>query len=115
MVEGKSEREAARYFGVHRQTVKKMCQYAMPPGYRRKSAPVSPKLAAFTGIIDAILEADKTVHAKQRLTAPVYWNDCAMSMDLPAAIPSCVIMFIKPRFGKRRCSCRWHICLATLR
>ena len=69
MVEGKSEREVARYFGVHRQTVKKMCQYAVPPGYRRKSAPVSPKLAAFTGIIDAILEADRTVHPKQRHTA----------------------------------------------
>lgn len=69
MVEGKSEREVARYFGVHRQTVKKMCQYAIPPGYRRKSAPVSPKLAAFTGIIDAILESDKTVHSKQRHTA----------------------------------------------
>ena len=69
IVEGKSEREVARYFGVHRQTVRKMCQYAIPPGYRRKSAPASPKLAAFTGIIDAILEADKTVHAKQRHTA----------------------------------------------
>ena len=41
MVEGKSEREVARYFGVHRQTVKKMCQYAIPPGYRRRSAPAS--------------------------------------------------------------------------
>lgn len=69
MVEGKSEREVARYFGVHRQTVKKMCQYAVPPGYRRKSEPVSPKLAPFTGIIDAILEADKQVHVKQRHTA----------------------------------------------
>lgn len=69
MVEGKSEREVARYFGVHRQTVKKMCQYAIPPGYRRKSVPASPKLAVFTGIIDAILEADKTVHSKQRHTA----------------------------------------------
>jgi transposase len=69
MVEGKSEREVARFFGVHRKTVKKMCQYAVPPGYRRKSEPVSPKLAAYTGIIDAILEADKQVHAKQRHTA----------------------------------------------
>ena len=45
MVEGKSEREVARFFGVHRKTVKKMCRYAVPPGYRRKSEPVSPKLA----------------------------------------------------------------------
>ncbi len=28
MVKGRSEREVARYFGVYRQTVKKMCQYA---------------------------------------------------------------------------------------
>ena len=69
MVEGKSEREVARYFGIHRNTVKKMCQYASPPGYRRKSESVSPKLAAFTRIIDAILEADKQVHAKQRHSA----------------------------------------------
>ena len=69
MVEGRSEREVARYFGIHRQTVKKMCQYAAPPGYRRKSEPVSRKLAPFTGIIDSILEADKQVHAKQRHTA----------------------------------------------
>lgn len=69
MVEGKSEHEVARFFGVHRKTVKKMCQYAVPPGYWRKSEPISPKLAPFTGIIDAIWEADKQVHAKQRHTA----------------------------------------------
>ena len=45
MVEGRSEREVARYFGIHRNTVKKICQYASPPGYRRKSESVSPKLA----------------------------------------------------------------------
>jgi len=56
MVDGRSEREVARYFGIHRQTVKKMCQYAAPPGYRRKSELVSRKLAPFTGIIDSILE-----------------------------------------------------------
>jgi len=69
MVEGRSEREVARYFGIHRETVKKMCQYAAPPGYRRKSEPVSRKLAPFTDIIDSILEADKQVHVKQRHTA----------------------------------------------
>ena len=69
MVEGRSEREVARYFGIHRKTVKKMCEYAVPPGYRRKREPVSPKLAGFTGIVDAILEADKQVHVKQRHTA----------------------------------------------
>ena len=69
MVDQMSEREAARLFGIHRKTVKKICQYAAPPGYQRKKEPDSPKLAGFTGIIDAILEADKQVHAKQRHTA----------------------------------------------
>ncbi len=41
---------------------------AVPSGYRRRENPISPKLAGFTGIIDAILEADKQVHVKQRYT-----------------------------------------------
>ena len=69
MVKGKSEREVARFFGVHRQTVKKMCAYSAPPGYRRPKAAVSPKLTPFAPVIDAILKADKQVHAKQRHTA----------------------------------------------
>lgn len=61
MVEGGSEREVSRYFGIHRKIVKKMCQYSVPPGYRRKSEPVSRKLAAFTGVIDAILETGRYI------------------------------------------------------
>jgi transposase len=68
MVEGKSEREVARLFGIHRATVKKMLSYAAPPGYRRAKVAVSPKLAPFVPLIDAILAQDKTVHAKQRHT-----------------------------------------------
>ena len=59
MVEGKSERAVACFFGIHRETVKKMCAYAAPPGYRRPHSPVSPTLAPFVPILDAILEADK--------------------------------------------------------
>ncbi|SDX14926.1 hypothetical protein [Nitrosomonas communis] len=59
MVEGRSERKVTRYFGVHRKTVKKMCQYAVPPGYWRRSEPGYPKLAFSLTFIDAILEADK--------------------------------------------------------
>jgi len=69
MVDKFSEREAARLFGIHRNTVKKMCQYSVPPGYQRKGEAISPKLSPFVGIIDAILEADKLVHVKQRHTA----------------------------------------------
>ena len=37
--DGMSERAAARHFGVSRQSVRKMLQFAVPPGYRR-TAPV---------------------------------------------------------------------------
>ena len=33
MVEGMSIREAAREFGLHRDTVRKMLKYSVPPGY----------------------------------------------------------------------------------
>src|ERR1700757_1553365 len=34
-VEGKSLREAARVFGLSRETIAKMCRYSAPPGYVR--------------------------------------------------------------------------------
>ena len=69
MVDNKSERETARYFGIHRKTVRKMCEFAAPPGYRRAPCAISPTLSPFAGVIDAILLADKQVHVKQRHTA----------------------------------------------
>ena len=69
LVQGNSRREAARVFGVSRDTIKKMCSYSAPPGYRRKGPPVRPKLDAFTDFIDAILKADSQSPRKQRHTA----------------------------------------------
>ena len=68
-VEGMSTREAARQFGVHRDTVRKMLKYSVPPGYRREEPPQRPKLDPFTAIIDQILEADKSLPKKQHHTA----------------------------------------------
>ena len=64
-----SAREASRVFGLHRDTVRKMLAYSAPPGYRRQDPPRRPKLAPFTGVIDAILETDRQVPRKQRHTA----------------------------------------------
>jgi transposase len=68
-VEGMSIREAARVFGVHRKTVRKMLQFSLPPGYRREQEPKRPKLGGFTGIIDQILKMDIDSPRKQRHTA----------------------------------------------
>jgi len=67
-VEGKSIREASRVFGLHRSTVRKMLRYAAPPGYQRSHPRSRPRLAPFTGIIDEILEADRSGLRKQRHT-----------------------------------------------
>jgi transposase len=68
-IEGKSRREAARIFGLSRDTIAKMCRYSAPPGYVRSKEPERPKLGSFLAVIDAILEADKTAPPKQRHTA----------------------------------------------
>ena len=68
-VEGKSERQVAREYGLARETVRKMLQYAVPPGYRRQQPAKRPKLDPWVGVIDAILEEDRTRPRKQRHTA----------------------------------------------
>lgn len=68
LVEGKSRREAAAFYGIHRNTVTKMLQYAEPPGYRRAAPRISEKLGPFTAIINRILAEDRTAPRKQRHT-----------------------------------------------
>src|SRR5260370_28734151 len=68
-VEGISQREAARRFGIDPRTVAKMLAFSVPPGYRRSRPPARPKLDPFLGIIDRILEEDKSHPAKQHHTA----------------------------------------------
>ena len=69
MVDGMSTREASRVFGLHRDTVRKMLVFSVPPGYLRQSPPKRPKLEPFTGVIDRILEDDLGHPRKQRHTA----------------------------------------------
>src|ERR1700675_908201 len=68
-IEGVSRREAARRFGIDPRTVAKMMAFSVPPGYRRRKAPARPKLDPFIGVIDRILEEDKSRPAKQRHTS----------------------------------------------
>ena len=55
--------------GLHRDTVRKMLAYSVPPGYRRQTTRRRPKLEPFIGIIDRILDDDLRVPRKQRHTA----------------------------------------------
>jgi hypothetical protein len=60
-----SEREAAKEFGLARETVRKMLRYAVPPSYRRQQPVRRPTLDAWVGTIDQILEDDKARGKKQ--------------------------------------------------
>jgi transposase len=68
-VEGHSRREAARVFGLSRETVLKMCRFSLPPGYTRTVPVAKPKLGTLLPVIDTIMEGDRTGPVKQRHTA----------------------------------------------
>ncbi len=55
MVEGLSRREAAKRFGVHRNTITKMLSFSVPPGYRRREPPASQNRGPHMAWIDDIL------------------------------------------------------------
>ena len=77
-VEGHSRRDAARVFGLSRETVLKICRFSLPPGYTRKEPASKPKLGLLLPVIDAILEADRTVPVDRQSasawTAGFYYN-----------------------------------------
>ena len=64
-----SERAASRYFGISRDSVKKIMSFSVPPGYRRTAPIRRPKLDGFTEIIDGWLLEDQGRNRKQRHTA----------------------------------------------
>src|SRR3990172_8759581 len=68
-VEGLSERQVAREYGLARESVRKMLKYSAPPGYRRQQPAKRPKLDPWVGVIDAILQEDRERPRKQRHTA----------------------------------------------
>ena len=68
-VEGMSIRQVAGMFNLHRDTVNKMLEYSVPPGYQRQHPPRRPKLDPYTPVIDQILQSDQARPKKQRHTA----------------------------------------------
>jgi transposase len=74
LVDGVSQRTAAREFGISRKSVRKMVAFSVPPGYQRQQPVKRPKLGPWVGVIDAILEDDKQRPARQRHTAKRVWE-----------------------------------------
>ena len=74
LVDGQSQRSVAREFGISRKSVRKMVSFSVPPGYRREQSPARPKLDGFVGVIEAMVEEDRTRPPKQRHTARRVWE-----------------------------------------
>ena len=55
----KGIREVSRVFGLHRDTVRKILGYSVPPGYRRQNPPRRPKLEPFTGVVMDVMMPKK--------------------------------------------------------
>ena len=96
-----SIREASRVFGPHRDTVRKMPAYSVPPGYRRQTTPRRPKLEPFTGVIDQILEDDHQVPRNQRNTAKRIYERLRDEYGFDGRYT-----IVKDYVGERRCQSR---------
>ena len=69
LLDGQSQRDAARELGHSRKTVAKALEHPIPPGYRMGKARVCPLMDNFRPVIEQWMESDKTAPPKQRHTA----------------------------------------------
>jgi len=69
LVEGVSKRSIRRDYKIGSAALEKILANSEPPGYRQQVPRPKPQLGQFLGVIDEILEADKTAPPKQRHTA----------------------------------------------
>jgi transposase len=69
LLDGHSQRDAARELGHSRKTVAKALGHPSPPGYRMGKARASPVMDPYRALIEGWLESDKTAPPKQRHTA----------------------------------------------
>lgn len=69
LAEGASKRSVCHEYGLGWSTLEKILANPEPPGYRSEVERAKPKLGAFLGVIDEILEADRSAPPKQRHTA----------------------------------------------
>jgi len=72
MVEGLSQREAARQFGIDPRTVKKILSFSVPPGYERSKPPVRSKFDPFTGTSTEFWERIKAVRRSSGIPRSEY-------------------------------------------
>lgn len=88
LVDGISQREAARKFGHSRETVKKALSHAEPTGYCRQTPVTRPVLDGYTAIIDGWLAEEQAhrVPRKQRSNAKIIWERLRREYDFTGSV-----------------------------
>src|ERR1700751_1500741 len=71
---GVSQRQIERQTEISRSTIRKMIEFRIPPGYRRKKAVDRPKLGPCLELIDHIVKEDQGKLKKQQHTASQIWE-----------------------------------------
>jgi hypothetical protein len=71
---GVSQRQTERETGISRTTVRKMIEFPIPPGYRRKRAVNRPKLGPCLELINHIVKEDQGKPKPQQHTARQTWE-----------------------------------------
>jgi transposase len=74
LVEGMSKRAACRKFGIHWDTLQRILQHAIPPGYLRKEAAAKPVITPWLGRLGELIEANRDLPPKQRYTVKRMWD-----------------------------------------
>ena len=84
-VEGLSQREAARRFGLSRTTVHKMLEFSVPPGYHRQKPVTRPRLDPYRGVIDQILREIKPAPRSNAIAPSASSSVYSKNMAIPVA------------------------------
>ena len=90
MIEELNRQEAARRFGVLRNTITKMILYSAPPGYRRRERPISKKLGPYM-VWSGSTRLSRTTGAFTHISdirRGVFSSGCGTKRVLPAAAPT---------------------------
>ena len=97
LIDGMSQRAAAKLLGHGRDTIRKALEHSSPPGYRKSTPAAKPVIGPFAKIIDAWLAEDrKSPHRKQRHTGTRIWERLREDYEFTGSV-SAVRRYIKSR------------------
>ena len=87
-IQGMSERQAARKFGHSRKMIKKALEHSVPPGYSKRISPAGEVVMndIYRRIVDKLLEKNKKIPRKQKMTGTKIHQILVEQYDFPGCV-----------------------------